>query len=205
MLFRSWSIIARKDGGKQWAYKGRPLYAYADEGGPNTAYGDGSGETWYVAYDPLPTPQEFSITNTVKGRMLADARGMTVYSFDGDKADKSACTDKCLNDWAPIEAPIAANGRAPWSTLKRPDGTKQWAYKGKPLYRYLHEVAASEFAGNNVAKWHAVVLEPAAPYPTWVTIQGSDAGQLLADSKGRTIYTHATGGGRRGFFGAGAM
>ena len=200
-----WSIIARKDGAKQWAFKGRPLYGYAEEGGPSTAYGDGSGETWYVAYDPLPTPQEFSITNTLLGRTLADARGMTVYSFDSDKADTSACTDKCLNDWAPIEAPIAANGRAPWSTLIRPDGTKQWAYKGKPLYRYLHESAAFEFAGNDVGKtWHAVVLEPAAAYPAWVTIQGSDAGQLLADRKGNTIYTKAAGGARRGF-GAGAM
>src|SRR5262249_45264261 len=57
-----WSIISRKDGSKQWAFRGRPLYGYAEEGGSNTAYGDGQGETWYVAYDPMPTPQEFTIT-----------------------------------------------------------------------------------------------------------------------------------------------
>src|SRR5262245_51455112 len=29
----AWSIISRKDGGKQWAFHGKPLYTFAKEGG----------------------------------------------------------------------------------------------------------------------------------------------------------------------------
>jgi predicted lipoprotein with Yx(FWY)xxD motif len=201
-----WTTIARDGGTRQWAYKGRPLYTYAEEGGSTTSYGDGQAEQWYVAYQPLPTPVEFSLTNTLRGRVLADSRGMTVYTFDKDKAGdkdkpaKSACTGACLRTWAPVEAPLAATGREDWTAIKRDDGTKQWAYKGKPLYRYRNEAAAGEAAGDKRdGAWHAVVLEPAPTYPAWVTVQHSDAGALLADSKGKTIYTRNMAAARRGF------
>jgi predicted lipoprotein with Yx(FWY)xxD motif len=35
-----WSLVTREDGGKQWAYKGKPLYTF---------YGDGVGGRWHVA------------------------------------------------------------------------------------------------------------------------------------------------------------
>ena len=199
-----WSIITRVDNKAQWAYKGRPLYTYALEGGPGTSYGDGQGELWYAAYQPIQLPMEVTITRTLLGRVLADTRGMTVYTSDKDtvggngKPAKSACKDACLNTWHPVEAPIAASTRGDWSTVVREDGTKQWAYKGKPLYRYGPEDGPSETAGEGKG-WHAAVLEPAPAYPAWTTIAHSDAGDLLATRTGQTIYTRNTTGGRRGF------
>jgi predicted lipoprotein with Yx(FWY)xxD motif len=35
-----------------------------------------------------------------------------------------------------------------------------------------------------------VVLEPPPPIPDWVTFQPSDAGELMADADGNTLYVH---------------
>ena len=43
----AWTVIARKDDVKQWAYKGRPVYTFADD---TTAVpkGDGADGVWHV-------------------------------------------------------------------------------------------------------------------------------------------------------------
>ena len=44
-----WTIIVREDGGKQWAFKGKPLYTWSKDtkGGDKT--GDGVNGAWHVA------------------------------------------------------------------------------------------------------------------------------------------------------------
>jgi predicted lipoprotein with Yx(FWY)xxD motif len=44
-----WTVIARKDGGRQWAYKGKPLYTYYKDGAPGDAKGDGLNNVWHIA------------------------------------------------------------------------------------------------------------------------------------------------------------
>ena len=44
-----WTIIARDDGGKQWAYKGKPLYLWAKDLKPGDKTGDGFNSVWHVA------------------------------------------------------------------------------------------------------------------------------------------------------------
>ena len=36
-----------------------------------------------------------NVAQTAKGPALADAKGMTLYTFDKDSAGKSACNGKC--------------------------------------------------------------------------------------------------------------
>ncbi len=43
------SIVAREDGGTQWAFKGKPLYFFAGDTKPGERNGDGQGGTWHVA------------------------------------------------------------------------------------------------------------------------------------------------------------
>jgi predicted lipoprotein with Yx(FWY)xxD motif len=45
----NWSIITRDDGVKQWAYKGKPLYAWAKDTKPGDATGDGFNNVWHIA------------------------------------------------------------------------------------------------------------------------------------------------------------
>jgi predicted lipoprotein with Yx(FWY)xxD motif len=43
-----WTLIAG-DGGKQWAYKGKPLYTYAADSKPGDTTGDGFKGAWHMA------------------------------------------------------------------------------------------------------------------------------------------------------------
>ena len=45
----AWTVIARDDGGKQWAYKGKPLYFWKDDKKAGDADGDGRNNVWHIA------------------------------------------------------------------------------------------------------------------------------------------------------------
>ena len=90
--------------------------------------------------------------------MLVDAKGMTVYTFDKDTAGsgKSACTGGCADNWPAVKAG-AAEPAAPYSAVTREDGSKQLAYKGKPLYTFAKDKKPGDKAGDKAMNaWHAV-------------------------------------------------
>lgn len=44
-----YSVITRADGGKQWAYKGKPLYFWSKDQKPGDTTGDGFKNVWHIA------------------------------------------------------------------------------------------------------------------------------------------------------------
>jgi predicted lipoprotein with Yx(FWY)xxD motif len=44
-----WSIVTRDDGGKQWAYKTKPLYTFSKDAKPGDVAGDGVNNVWHIA------------------------------------------------------------------------------------------------------------------------------------------------------------
>ena len=44
-----WTIIVREDGGKQWAFKGKPLYTWSKDTKAGDKTGDGVNNIWHVA------------------------------------------------------------------------------------------------------------------------------------------------------------
>jgi predicted lipoprotein with Yx(FWY)xxD motif len=44
-----WTLVTRDDGRKQWAYKGKPLYAWSKDARPGDRTGDGFNNLWRVA------------------------------------------------------------------------------------------------------------------------------------------------------------
>jgi predicted lipoprotein with Yx(FWY)xxD motif len=44
-----YTIVTRDDGGKQWAYKGKPLYLWSKDAKPGDKTGDGFNNAWRVA------------------------------------------------------------------------------------------------------------------------------------------------------------
>ncbi len=90
--------------------------------------------------------------------MLVDSKGMTVYTYDKDTANsgKSACTGPCAENWPAVQT-ADAQPAAPYSTVTREDGTKQLAYKGKPLYTFMKDKKAGDKAGDKFKDmWHVV-------------------------------------------------
>jgi predicted lipoprotein with Yx(FWY)xxD motif len=91
------------------------------------------------------------------GGMLVDSKGMTVYTYAKDSAGKSACAGKCAENWPPVVATDAKAAGADYSTITRDDGTKQLAYKGKPLYTFIKDKKPGDKTGDKVMDaWHVV-------------------------------------------------
>ena len=44
-----WTVVTRDDGSKQWAYKGKPLYAWSKDTKPGDKTGDGFNSVWHTA------------------------------------------------------------------------------------------------------------------------------------------------------------
>ena len=44
-----WSIVTRDDGGKHWAYKGKPLYLWSKDTKAGDKTGDNFNNVWHVA------------------------------------------------------------------------------------------------------------------------------------------------------------
>ena len=44
-----WTVVTRDDGAMQWAYKGKPLYAFSKDGKPGDATGDDFNHVWHIA------------------------------------------------------------------------------------------------------------------------------------------------------------
>ncbi len=44
-----WSVVTRDDGGKQWAYKGKPVYFWAKDQKAGDRTGDGFNNAWRLA------------------------------------------------------------------------------------------------------------------------------------------------------------
>lgn len=92
---------------------------------------------------------------TDKGAVLTDEKGMTLYVFDRDTATKSACNGQCATSWPPLEASANASASGKWSIVTRDDGSKMWAYDGKPLYRWAKDAKPGDTTGDGVNDvWH---------------------------------------------------
>jgi len=91
------------------------------------------------------------------GGILTNNAGMTLYTFDKDVADsgKSACNGDCAAKWPPLMASTSDKAGSGYSIVTRDDGSKQWAYKGKPLYLWIKDQKPGDTTGDGVNNvWH---------------------------------------------------
>jgi predicted lipoprotein with Yx(FWY)xxD motif len=89
--------------------------------------------------------------------VLVGDNGMTLYTFDKDapNAGKSVCNGGCAANWPPLAAPASAKTDGPWTVVTRDDGSKQWAYKGQPVYYWVKDKAVGDKTGDGVGGvWH---------------------------------------------------
>jgi len=67
-------------------------------------------------------------------------------------AGKSVCNGPCAKNWPPLMAMASDNASGNWSVVARDDGSKQWAYKGKPLYLWVKDQKPGDRTGDGVNK-----------------------------------------------------
>jgi predicted lipoprotein with Yx(FWY)xxD motif len=105
----------------------------------------------------LPTMAFAADPAMMKDGMMVDHKGMTLYTFDKDSGGKSMCNDECAKNWPPMMAPAGATAEGKWSTIKRDDGTMQYAYDGKPLYTFIKDKKPGDMTGDKMKDvWHVV-------------------------------------------------
>lgn len=90
-----------------------------------------------------------------KDDALVNASGMSLYTFDKDAVNKSVCNGPCAANWPPLAAAADAKADGDWTVLARDDGSKQWAYKGKPLYTFVKDQKSGDRTGDGFNQvWH---------------------------------------------------
>lgn len=92
--------------------------------------------------------------------VLVGANDMTLYTFDKDTAGVTNCYDQCAENWPPLIADAAAAADGDFTLVDRTDGSKMWAYKGKPLYFWVKDEKPGDTTGDLVGKvWHTAYEE----------------------------------------------
>lgn len=95
----------------------------------------------------------------MKNGMLVNAKGMTLYTFDRDVAGsgKSVCNGDCAIKWPAVLATDSDKAMGDFTVITRDNGTKQWAYKGKPVYTWPEDQEPGDKYGDNYLKvWHII-------------------------------------------------
>jgi predicted lipoprotein with Yx(FWY)xxD motif len=176
-------VATLADGSKIVTYDHRPLYYWVKDTKPGDITGQGVGSVWFVisptgqeidsspqaVADPTPDPVSSAAeptlmlgTNSSLGEFLVDGKGMTLYIFTRDTADKSTCTGDCLVAWPPLLTqgnPILGPGvddSKIGSTLLA-DGTRIVTYNHMPLYYYVKDTQPGDTTGQGVGGvWYVI-------------------------------------------------
>ncbi|MCH7341873.1 hypothetical protein LZ017_00540 [Pelomonas sp. CA6] len=91
---------------------------------------------------------------TLVDGVLVGPNQMTLYTFDRDLAGsgKSACNGPCAANWPPLMARAEDRPQGDWSIVLRDDGSRQWAFKGRPLYYWTKDAKPGDRSGDGVNK-----------------------------------------------------
>jgi len=87
-------------------------------------------------------------TDPSAGPYLADSSGKTLYTYSGDTPGVSNCAGSCIANWPMYAASDTATLPANLTVITRSDGSKQYAYKGMPLYYFVGDSGAGQVTGN---------------------------------------------------------
>ena len=114
-----------------------------------------------VTTTTAPPGRTVAVTHTTLGNVLVDSRGLTLYAYTKDKHGTSTCTGVCAQAWPPatVTGTITVSSGLPasmFSTITRPDHTKQLAAAGRPLYTFSGDRARGDATGQGMGDFYAV-------------------------------------------------
>jgi predicted lipoprotein with Yx(FWY)xxD motif len=164
------TIVARADGATQWAYNKQPLYRYRGDLLPGDAFGENVNRKWKIAgITQSFHPAHVDVANIEAYGSSLTVNGMTLYTgvlaqkrwggrntrdgfrnswSKGLRLGGAACgSQKCLDEWHPFLASKDAQASGFWQIYARPDGTRQWAYKGYALWTHAADRKPGDITG----------------------------------------------------------
>lgn len=88
---------------------------------------------------------------------MTNAEGRTLYTFDKDSKGVSVCNGTCAAIWPPFVAGSDAKNHERMTIIARADGSRQWAFDGKPLYFFAADQKPGDMNGDGEGGvWHIV-------------------------------------------------
>jgi len=166
------TVAQADDGSRQWAYKGQRLFTYRGDYASGDAVGIfvEQGVRAALVYRNF-MPDELTIESVPgRGPLLLTKDGLSVYTQaryslqyggrqtrtgysvpynDAKKVGPQGCIEACLSEWRPLLASRKAQSSGYWEVSTRPDGGRQWLYKGSPVYTYAKDRKPGDILGNN--------------------------------------------------------
>jgi predicted lipoprotein with Yx(FWY)xxD motif len=142
------------------------LAAGCGNGSGSGGYGSGgSGGTASPASSGGSGVASVTAASSKLGMVLVDGGGRTLYLFEKDQKDQSACNGACVAAW-PVDqssgTPKAGSGvkASLLGMIKRGDGTTQVTYNHHPLYYYAGDSQPGQHNGQGLnafgAAWFVV-------------------------------------------------
>jgi predicted lipoprotein with Yx(FWY)xxD motif len=190
------------DGSKIVTYNKMPLYYWVKDTKPGDTTGIGVGGVWYVVSNDgkiVGVEATINIANDAKfGKILVDGKGMTLYMYTKDEANKSNCNAACLKNWPPVltsgTPKLGENVDASLiGTADLADGSKIVTYNKMPLYYWVKDTKPGDTTGVGVGNVWYVVSNDGKVVGQDVTINiatDPKLGKILVDGKGMTLYIY---------------
>lgn len=98
----------------------------------------------------------------MNGLMVGNGNWMALYTYAADTSSQSHCIDACAKQWPPLYANKEDTARGDFTIIQRPDGKKQWALTGKPLYYWANDIETGKAEGGKIdERWKPFLV----PHP----------------------------------------
>lgn len=99
----------------------------------------------------------------------------------------------CAQEWLPVLAQADAKPVENWTIVSRPDGSKQWAYKGYALYTSILDKQKGDALGATHQETRGIssrkLVGPSPEIPPQFDIVEMSTGRLITTDVGESIYT----------------
>jgi predicted lipoprotein with Yx(FWY)xxD motif len=114
--------------------------------------------------------------------ILVTRNGLTLYSLSAERHGRFICTNAaCIALWKPL---VVAKGVKPTGVshltiVKRPDGKRQVAFRGAPLYRFVQDTKSGDVKGNgfkDVGVWRPATTSGTSTAPAPVSSNSNPYG-----------------------------
>jgi len=108
-----------------------------------------------VSIDKMPYPGVLALSEDKPGQWLYKSfpNFLPLYVFDGEPEGKSTCDAVCSAVWPIIKAEENSKPMGHWTIIKRDDGRKQWAFKGKAAYMYFEDLPNEPHGAGKEQEW----------------------------------------------------
>jgi predicted lipoprotein with Yx(FWY)xxD motif len=106
----------------------------------------------------LEHPGDTALSEDEPGKYVYKSFPTLFRLFVNDKESdgKSICNGGCASAWPPLRvSPSEKSPVGDWTIITRDDGSRQWAYKGKPVYTRFHDIDPDPSSASE--GWHLLV------------------------------------------------